>query len=171
MMIKPILRFLVLLAWLGALQACQQLPPAPPAPRAATIWTAQQVQAFRSLGFTPEDDEWSLNLAASLLFEFDSEQLKPRQLVELRQIGQTLARVGVQGLRVEGYSDNVGEPDYNRRLSQRRAVVVAQALAAAGLQADKLPTQGFGSVKPIADNASEAGRAQNRRVVLIAPSL
>ncbi|QPF74396.1 OmpA family protein [Roseateles sp. DAIF2] len=166
---KYLTRFLLPLLLL-LLAACQQLPPAPSA--APPRWTEAQVQALRSLGFSSEDgEEWSLNLAASLLFDFDSERLKPQQMQQLEQVGRTLAGVGVPGLRIEGHSDNVGDADYNRRLSLRRAGSVAQALAAAGLQADKLPTQGFGSAKPIADNASESGRAQNRRVVLIAPSL
>lgn len=153
--------------------ACQQMPAAPTSPaKPATVWTDPQIQALRELGFVPiEGDEWSLNLAASVLFDFDSEQLRPLQRQQLDRIGRTLAQVGVKGLRVEGHTDNVGDADYNRRLSLRRASAVAQVLAAAGLPRDALATQGHGSAKPIADNTTEAGRAQNRRVVLIAPSL
>lgn len=155
-----------------ALCACQQVPPAQPAAVSASRWTPEQVQAFRSLGFQSSgDDEWTLNLATSLLFDFDSEQLKVQQREQLVKVGRTLAQVGLTGLRIEGHTDNVGDAEYNRRLSQRRANVVAQVLATAGLLPERLPTRGFGSAKPIADNASEAGRAQNRRVVLIAPAV
>ncbi|MFT7724469.1 MAG: OmpA family protein [Roseateles sp.] len=152
-----------------ALGACRQMPPLPAAEPAP--WTPAQVQAFRALGFVSTgEDAWSLNLATSLLFDFNAEQLKPAQREQLARVGRALAEVGVRGLRIEGHTDNVGDAEYNRRLSERRAGVVAHVLAGAGLSPEHLPTQGFGSAKPIADNATEAGRAQNRRVVLIAPA-
>lgn len=150
------------------LQACQHAPPVPAAP--ASIWTAQQAQVFRDLGFVAQGDGWELSLAASLLFEFNSEQLDLQQRANLQRIARTLSEVGIDGLRIEGHSDNVGEADYNQRLSQRRAAVVAQVLAGAGMKSERLVVRGFGKDKPIADNASESGRAQNRRVALIAPS-
>jgi len=153
----------------AGLSACQHGGLA--ASSAGSRWTPQQTQAFRELGFQPtEGDGWELNLAASLLFEFDSEQLNKSQLAHLFRIGQKLSQVGIDGLRVEGHSDNVGVADYNQRLSQRRAAAVAQVLAGAGMLAGKLAVRGYGKDKPIADNASETGRAQNRRVALIAPS-
>lgn len=165
------------ISWLPAvalmlfgLQACQQMPEAPAAGPSRPAWTAPQTKAFEALGFTPVADGWELNLAASLLFEFDSEQLTAQQRAHLQHIGRTLSGVGIDGLRVEGHSDNVGVADYNQRLSQRRANAVALVLATAGMSAPKLAVRGFGKDKPIADNASEAGRAQNRRVALIAPS-
>ena len=170
---KSLYKRLMSVGLLALCAACQQMPMAQPLPaKPASVWTDPQVRALRELGFAPiEGDEWSLNLSASVLFDFDSDQLRPLQHQQLERIGRTLAQVGVKGLRVEGHSDNVGDADYNRRLSLRRAGAVAQVLAAAGLPREHLPTQGHGSAKPIADNASEAGRAQNRRVVLIAPSL
>lgn len=151
--------------------ACQQLPQGTSEPAHRRPMTEPQTRALRDLGFTPVGDDWALNLAASVLFEFDSDQVRPLHRQQLERIGRTLAQVGLIGLRVEGHSDNVGDAEYNKRLSMRRAAAVAQVLSAAGLQRDHLPTQGFGSTKPIADNGTESGRAQNRRVVLIAPSI
>lgn len=151
--------------------ACQQAPLQPPELSRPQPLTAVQARALRELGFAPVGDDWALNLAASVLFEFDSDQVRPLQKQQLERIGRTLAQVGLLGLRVEGHSDNVGDAEYNKRLSLRRAGSVAQVLASAGLLRAHLPTQGFGSAKPIADNGNESGRAQNRRVVLIAPSL
>ncbi|MCX2861741.1 OmpA family protein [Paucibacter sp. PLA-PC-4] len=165
----PLRLLLAALAGL-ALQACQHAPPSVPAAPSASIWTVQQAQAFRDLGFVAHGDGWELSLAASLLFEFNSEQLDLQQRANLQRIARALSAVGIDGLRIEGHSDNVGEADYNRRLSQRRAAVVAQVLAGAGMRPDRLVVRGFGMDKPIADNASETGRAQNRRVALIAPS-
>lgn len=111
-----------------------------------------------------------MSLATSLLFDFDSDQLRALQQMELQRVGRALAEVGVPVLRVEGHSDGVGDVAYNQKLSLRRAQSVARVLEGVGLQ-DRLRTVGWGNSRPIADNATEAGRAQNRRVVLIAASL
>ena len=65
--------------------------------------------------------------------------------------------------RVVGYTDNQGDPSSNLALSQARADAVKQALVANGVVADRIVTAGFGEANPVADNASESGRAQNRR--------
>ncbi len=65
--------------------------------------------------------------------------------------------------RVVGYTDNQGDPSSNLALSQARADAVKQALVTNGVVADRIATAGFGEANPVADNASEAGRAQNRR--------
>jgi len=159
-----------LLIALAGLSACQSPPAVPSAAPAGPAWSAAQVQALRTLGFSETEQGWSLSLAASLLFDFDSEQLDGQQLLNLQRMARTLIQVGIGGLRIEGHTDNVGVADYNLRLSQRRAAAVAQALAGAGMPAEMLRVRGFGKDKPVADNASEAGRARNRRVVLIAAS-
>ena len=70
-------------------------------------------------------------------------------------------------LTVEGHTDNVGIPDYNKRLSDARAKSVVAALSAQGIDSRRLRAAGFGQEKPIADNSTDAGRAQNRRVELV----
>ena len=152
------------------LAGCQSTP-TPVAAPAVSPWSERQVEALRSLGFTQQaDGEWMMSLSTSLLFDFDSDHLRPLQHSTLQRVGATLAEVGIPMLRVEGHSDGVGESAYNQKLSLRRALAVAKVLEGAGLR-DRLRPQGFGNSRPIADNATEAGRAQNRRVVLIAASL
>jgi outer membrane protein OmpA-like peptidoglycan-associated protein len=70
-------------------------------------------------------------------------------------------------LTIEGHTDSTGSSDYNQKLSLQRADAVKAYLVAAGIEAGFLQTKGFGSAKPVADNASELGRAQNRRVELV----
>ena len=70
-------------------------------------------------------------------------------------------------LAVEGHTDNAGTPAHNQQLSEARAHTVAATLTAQGIAADRLQPAGFGQTKPLADNATEAGRAQNRRVELV----
>ena len=64
---------------------------------------------------------------------------------------------------IDGHTDNVGKPDKNMALSQARAKAVADYFVSKGISADRLTEQGFGDTKPIADNKTSKGRAQNRR--------
>jgi OmpA-OmpF porin, OOP family len=70
-------------------------------------------------------------------------------------------------LRIEGHTDNVGDKASNLKLSNARAGAVAAWLAGKGVDAGRLNTAGLGDTQPVADNATEEGRARNRRVVLI----
>jgi outer membrane protein OmpA-like peptidoglycan-associated protein len=151
-----------------ALAGCQLTAPPTGAGRASPGWTPAQRAALKEMGFAPDGDEWDLSLAASLLFEFDSDRLQREQLLRLMGMGRRLRELGVPRIRVEGHTDAVGEPSYNRELSVRRADAVAQVLRAAGWDGLQLGVRGYGRDKPIADNGTEDGRAQNRRVVLIA---
>jgi OOP family OmpA-OmpF porin len=65
---------------------------------------------------------------------------------------------------VEGHTDSVGPDAYNQKLSQRRADAVKQVLVKDGVAANRVTSVGYGESRPVADNATEAGRAVNRRV-------
>jgi outer membrane protein OmpA-like peptidoglycan-associated protein len=67
---------------------------------------------------------------------------------------------------VSGHTDNVGNEQANRNLSTARAKAVANSLTADGVESDRVSAEGYGSLKPVASNSTEAGRAQNRRVTL-----
>lgn len=141
-------------------------PPAPPPPPA----TPKQ-DALRSLGFAPADDGWHLDLGGKVVFAHDDATLSPEALATLARVAQVLLGVGVDRITVEGHTDNQGSPDYNRHLSERRAEVVAQALVTNGFALANIVRRGHGAARPIADNANEAGRLQNRRAVLIVSSM
>lgn len=70
-------------------------------------------------------------------------------------------------LRVEGHTDNVGDKAANLKLSSARAAAVAGWLTSKGVDAARLSAVGLGDTQPVADNATDAGRARNRRVVLV----
>ena len=70
-------------------------------------------------------------------------------------------------LTVEGHTDNVGAPDYNRRLSDGRARSVVAELTGQGIASRRLKAMGYGQDKPIADNSTDEGRSKNRRVELV----
>jgi lipid-binding SYLF domain-containing protein len=70
-------------------------------------------------------------------------------------------------IRVEGFTDNVGSPDANLKLSNDRAQAVADWLASHGIDKGRLSAKGYGEARPIAKNSTPAGRARNRRVELV----
>ena len=84
------------------------------------------------------------------------------QVVALLQSRPDIAR-----LRIEGHTDNAGKPERNDALSRRRADSVLSYLVAHGVVETRLIAEGFGASKPLADDASEAGREKNRRVEFI----
>ena len=83
------------------------------------------------------------------------------EVVKLLQASPAL-RLGV-----EGHTDNAGPPAHNQALSEARAREVVRTITAQGIAADRLQAAGFGQSKPLADNATEQGRATNRRVELV----
>jgi outer membrane protein OmpA-like peptidoglycan-associated protein len=166
----PHCRTLVLVSTLLILSGCETPRPATP-PASSAMVTPDQRQALQGLGFVQTDEGWELSLGTGLLFDLDSDLLKAAQQAHLGRVADGLRRVGIDGLRVEGHTDNSGTPEYNLRLSDRRAQAVSRALEQAGMAVSRLRVKGHGSSKPIADNQTEAGRAQNRRVALIARSL
>jgi outer membrane protein OmpA-like peptidoglycan-associated protein len=68
------------------------------------------------------------------------------------------------GMRIEGHTDSRGGATLNNKLSQNRAEAVRKALIARGVAAERLVAEGFGADKPVADNATDDGRARNRRI-------
>jgi outer membrane protein OmpA-like peptidoglycan-associated protein len=125
--------------------------------------------ALRKMGFVPAGDGWELSLGVKLLFDTDVDAVSDEGRTAIGEVARTLTGLGVERLRVEGHTDNVGSAKYNAALSLRRADSVAQQLVANGWQRDAIERRGYGADKPIADNATAQGRAQNRRVVIAVP--
>jgi len=160
--VHPWCRVLCLLA-ISALLGCQTPPPAPaPAP----VTSEARMATLKSIGFVPNQDAWELSLGVKLLFDTDVDSVSVAGQSALQQVARTLSTIGVDRIRVEGHTDNVGSPRYNDALSNRRAESVAQHLVKAGLAERTIERKGFGADRPVADNATPAGRAQNRRVVI-----
>jgi outer membrane protein OmpA-like peptidoglycan-associated protein len=99
-------------------------------------------------------------------FETGSGTLTPLSHEQLENVAAILNAYPTASVTVEGFTDNVGEESSNLALSRARAESVAGALVADGVPAGRVRSEGFGSQKPIASNATEFGRSQNRRVML-----
>jgi len=85
----------------------------------------------------------------------------------LGEVRKLLERHAELKLRIEGHTDNVGKPAANKKLSEERAAAVKTWLAEGGIAGARLTAAGFGDAKPVADNATDEGRAKNRRVELV----
>jgi outer membrane protein OmpA-like peptidoglycan-associated protein len=99
-------------------------------------------------------------------FDFDSSAIRPDSRPVLEEAAALLKQnPGVQ-VQVQGFTDAIGSPAYNQALSLRRAEAVYRYLVNLGVDPQRLTVEGFGASHPVADNDTEAGRAQNRRVEL-----
>ena len=111
----------------------------------------------------PIRDSLALKLSGNS-FDFRSSDLKPEAKAQLEKVAETIAKNPSVDIRVEGHTDSVGSEKRNERLSRLRALSVKAFLVGHGVEESRISTKGFGSSKPIADNKTEEGRAQNRRV-------
>ena len=68
---------------------------------------------------------------------------------------------------INGHTDNVGNPEANKRLSERRAYAVKKYLENKGVEQERMTANGYGDTKPVATNATKEGRALNRRVEFV----
>lgn len=101
-----------------------------------------------------------------VFFDFDKYDVKPRFYAELDAVVKVLNENPSVKIRIEGNTDNIGTPKYNMGLSERRANSVKAYLVKAGIDESRLSTIGYGLTRPIATNATDEGRALNRRVEL-----
>jgi outer membrane protein OmpA-like peptidoglycan-associated protein len=97
-------------------------------------------------------------------FEQGSTSLTDDSRVALLQLVQVLRTSPSSRIRISGHTDNTGRPEVNLRISRERAQAVADFLTQNGVESDQLIAQGYGATRPIADNATEAGRTANRRI-------
>ncbi|MFM8314711.1 MAG: OmpA family protein, partial [Deltaproteobacteria bacterium] len=90
--------------------------------------------------------------------------IEPSSYGLLDEIAQVIQQNQVKKLLIAGHTDSTHSEEYNLKLSNDRANAVKTYLISKGVSGDILSTQGFGKRKPIASNATEAGRQENRRV-------
>jgi OOP family OmpA-OmpF porin len=101
-----------------------------------------------------------------LMFDTGSATLRPESQGQLNNIAALLTSCPSVRMTIAGYTDNVGDAESNLRLSENRAKSVVAQLVRKGVSPDRLTAGGYGEEYPIADNSSEEGRAQNRRVAM-----
>lgn len=139
--------------------------PAPaPAPAASTPTPTPTPTPATDPAAKPVLKKDRLEIPGQIVFESGSAVLKPESEAALDQLKQYLDETPrVTKLRIEGHTDNVGQPAANETLSGQRALAIKLALIAKGVAKERLMAVGFGQSKPIADNTTEEGKAKNRR--------
>lgn len=183
----------IVLALIFALRSCGKRPEAPVAPPpaeppaatapAAPVAAAGEVLTLpggATITVTPGSIGYGVatflasNEPAPKTFVFDNlnyDTASNALTAESRPTVTTLVAIlkaypNVQS-RVVGYTDNQGDPAANKTLSDARAATVEKEMVALGIDGDRIETAGMGEADPIADNATEEGRAQNRRTELV----
>jgi outer membrane protein OmpA-like peptidoglycan-associated protein len=101
---------------------------------------------------------------SGLLFAFDSDRIEGAARTNLTNLARSLNQHPTSEVLIVGHTDNVGSATYNQGLSERRAASARSFLVSQGVATNRIRTEGRGLTEPIADNTSDAGRAQNRRV-------
>jgi outer membrane protein OmpA-like peptidoglycan-associated protein len=108
-----------------------------------------------------------ITLSGSVLFASNRAILLPEARTRLDQVAEVLLTTRERRLTVEGHTDSQGSVNFNLDLSQRRADAVRSYLVERGYQGDLIQAHGLGKGRPIADNSSAEGRANNRRVEIV----
>ena len=127
----------------------------------------KQVKMLKQQGFVLTDEGWSLGLSERLLFDFNATEISTQKQTEITRLATQLHKFKLNKVKVVGHSDNVGNPEYNLKLSEKRAESVAQIFLANQFQAQNIQTIGKGSTQPIDQANTEEARAANRRVAII----
>jgi outer membrane protein OmpA-like peptidoglycan-associated protein len=109
-----------------------------------------------------------LTLSGSVLFATNKSELLPAARQRLSEVARTLTQQDKESkIIVEGHTDSQGSDELNENLSRKRADAVREFLVSYGIAADRVQAEGHGESRPVADNTSPEGRANNRRVEIV----
>jgi len=135
--------------------------------QAAEALRAQLLEQFNRILETRDTPRGLVVTMADVLFDVGKYDLRSATREKLARLsGIVVAHPGLQ-LDIEGHTDSTGSDELNEKLSAQRALSVQSYLAEQGIRQEYLTAKGFGKTMPVADNATAAGRQQNRRVELI----
>lgn len=108
-----------------------------------------------------------ITLSGAVLFATGKSELLPIARDKLTDVAKAVKDQGFKEIVVEGHTDSVGSATKNEELSRQRAESVRSHLISQGIPADKIRAVGLGSSRPVAENSTAEGRANNRRVEII----
>ncbi len=100
----------------------------------------------------------------NVFFEFNKADLLPESFTELDVVVDYMSKHKTVEIELAGHTDNIGSDDANNKLSQKRAESVKSYIASKGISEARITAKGYGKTKPVADNSTDIGREQNRRV-------
>jgi outer membrane protein OmpA-like peptidoglycan-associated protein len=134
---------------------------------ASTGLSKKQQNLLKKEGFHLTDEGWSLGLPDDLLFEFNDYNISDQAKTKISHLSTQLLKFNLQKLKVIGHTDNVGSPEYNLKLSQKRAETIKDLFLTQGYQPENILIIGRGETQPLSDNNTEEHRSMNRRVNII----
>ena len=124
----------------------------------------QEIQSGEARVEKLPNDVVRITMTSHTAFDTDSVNIKPAFHSTLDKLADVVVRYGKTSLTIVGHTDNVGSDQYNQKLSERRAVSVAQYFESRRVSPLRLATLGKGEGEPVASNNTESGRSANRRV-------
>jgi outer membrane protein OmpA-like peptidoglycan-associated protein len=116
------------------------------------------------VGIRRVGNDIQLEMPSNITFDTGQAAIKPAFVPVLDDISRTLSQYESTAVTIAGHTDSVGSAEYNQQLSVNRADSVRNYMATHGVIPERIETLGFGESVPIADNSTESGRQQNRRV-------
>jgi outer membrane protein OmpA-like peptidoglycan-associated protein len=128
---------------------------------------AQEEKLARIPGTSVErvgEDTLLIHFESDVLFAVDSASLTAASRSTLADVAAVIDEYDKTAVVVQGHTDSSGSEEHNLALSERRATAVRNYFIGRGIDADRMVAVGYGEDEPVADNATAAGRAQNRRV-------
>ena len=142
-------------------------PPPPPAPAPKPAPKVADDAALATVANVQQKaDTTVLSFKEPINFAYNSDEIAGDSLAQIQKTADVLKKYPNAKVRVAGYTDSLGNPDYNIDLSQRRAKAVAMQLVNDGVAAENVSFVGYGAQNPVATNKTREGRAANRRVEL-----
>ncbi len=165
------------LLWLGMLLpliGC--VAKKPPPPPLLPFTNAELVQEIQQLNLDAQETPRGVAVTLpTIFFGYDKADLTPeaRQKVEALSVVLNHPRAVQRRMSIEGHADSIGSKDYNLKLSDKRAEAVLQDMVSGQIQRERLRSEGFGELHPVAPNTNPdgsdnpEGRTKNRRVEII----
>ena len=134
---------------------------------------ARLVQRMRdsTIPWERQDNTFAFSLGGGDTFATNTARISDNARAQLEPLASILEEYDRTRVAIYGHTDDVGDERYNQQLSVRRSQAIAKLLINAGVSADRLFVAGYGEARPTADNATEEGRARNRRIELLVEPL
>lgn len=131
--------------------------------------TLEELIVFNEEGVTirKEGNNLVLSMPELVLFDFNKYEVKNKVKGSLNTLAKALEENPDIRIKIDGYTDFIGSEGYNLELSVKRAKAIKNYLVNRGVKSSNISIEGYGKQNPIANNATAAGRAKNRRVEFI----
>lgn len=125
-----------------------------------------QVRVLQQQGFTLTDEGWSLGLSDRITFEFDEAEISKTNQEVIAALALQLKKYDLSKLRITGYTDSIGQTNYNQTLSEKRAQHIADIFIANGFKTTDLHVIGKGPISSSKTSDDPLNYAENRRVTI-----